>query len=183
MAVQQGVTHRVGRGCTTDAHITADLGGLAIEVRQSANRPDVVNMGGSPQSLLAGYLRGRVRAPPVLVGWPRRIPKGSIERQPPPGESTGTLISLWRARMSLRRRARQGRPDMDDSPGEPVRVRVDISDSGGGHKQQLGMGDHAVCRVLARVSCSCWLPAVVPMADDARVCPGGERWARGGSVA
>src|SRR6266851_1110594 len=34
-----------------------------------------------------------------------------------------------------------------------------------------------MCRISAQVNCLGWLPALVPMADDACVCPGGRRWA------
>ena len=92
------------------------------------------------------------------------------------------LGQVWREEHSeIRRRAegslksccRGGRPI-----GRPAAGRR--GQAGGGLKRSVG--GHAVSD-LSTADCLCWLPAVVPMADDACVCPGGERWARGGSGA
>lgn len=63
-------------------------------------------------------------------------------------------------------------------PARPMRIRMSVLDFGSRHTQ-LSMVIMA-CAVLAGMSCLHWLPTVAAIADDAGVCPGGERWAGGG---
>ena len=60
-------------------------------------------------------------------------------------------------------------------------VSQERSGSGGGQTAQHGWR----CRVQDSVQLNCllWLPALVVMADDATVCPGGQRWAGGSAGA